>query len=235
MDIKQSTAIKLPIFFASVIDGSPLSGVTYDKVTVFIQGAGGASVQKVVAPGDWTEVDAVNMPGEYDLQFYVGELGTLGPFRYTVSYGGIAFPYRGLVTIVQVLGADIYSRIGAPVGASISADLQNAITAIETAIKGSGNKDLTQVDTDVQTAITNIATLTAIAQRILALSYDNVVEDGQSYDGNAKLLGSDVWFYDTAAHATLNDHVTGLLYRYRITGTYDTGGNCTMFRMTRVL
>ena len=209
--------------------------MTYDKVTVYVQSASGASTQKVVAPGDWFEVDSTNMPGEYDLQFQASEVGTLGPFRYTVLYNGVAFPYRGLVSIVQVLSADIYARIGAPVGASISADLQNAITSIVSSVKGSGNKDLTQVDTDVAANASAIATVEAIVQRILALSYDNVVEDGQSYDSNGKLLTSTVWFYDTAAHATLNDHVTGLLYKYQINGTYDVGGNCLKFSMTRVI
>lgn len=63
----------------------------------------------------------------------------------------------------------VYDRTGAPVGASISADLQGdtttittAITSAQTSIKGSGNKDLTQVDTHVGTAETDIEAAIAV-------------------------------------------------------------------------
>jgi len=143
-------------------------------------------------------------------------------------------------TVISNLAADTASIKGinnkdlSQVDSDVQTVISNLASAV-TNIKGSGNKDLTQVDTDVQTNGTSIAALTAIAQRILALSYSNLAEDSQSYDANSHLLSSTLWFYDTAAHATSNDHVTGLLYKYTIAVTYDVNGNCNSFKMTQVL
>jgi hypothetical protein len=81
----------------------------------------------------------------------------------------------------------------------------------------------------------DLSDVQSLTQRILSLSYDNVVEDGQVYDASGKLLSSDVWFYNSAANAATNDHVTGLLFRYNIEGAYDGQSNCTLFRMRRIL
>lgn len=54
--------------------------------------------------------------------------------------------------------------------------------------------------------------------RILGLVQQNRVFE-PTYDGNGDCTGGTVYIYDTAAHATTNDHATGLLYRYTLTNT----------------
>ena len=233
MELKQNVGTKVPVRLRAVVDGSPLTGVTYLQATVYIQKYGGASISKPLGPSDWIEVDAVNMPGEYDLVLQAGDLDTLGFFKYAVAQIGISMTYPGLMQVVANIESDIFALLGAPVGASISADLQSAVTSI----KGAGNKDLSQVDTDVTSGTAavqaTLVTIDSMLARTLALSYDNVVEDSQTYDGNSKLTGARVRFYDSAAHAITNDGVTGLLYQYLLAATYDGGGNCTSFRLTR--
>lgn len=233
MELKQNSSIKVPVRLRAVVDGSALSGVTFAQVVIYIQKHGGVSAVKPVGPVDWVEIDPVNMPGEYDLLLSAGDVDTVGFFKYFVSFPGISLVYPGLLQIVTNIESDTFDRIGAPVAINLATDLQNAISNI----KGSGDKDLTQVDTDVTGGISTIqgdlANIAAQLARALALSYDNVVEDTQVYDANGKLTSSRVLFYDTAAHAILNDGVTGLLYQYLIASTYDAGSNCTLFRMTR--
>jgi hypothetical protein len=74
-------------------------------------------------------------------------------------------------------------------------------------------------------------TFTAVT-RVLALSYDNVVQDQQVYDSGKRLTSARLRCYDSAAHA-LAAGTTGLLYTYAIAATYSSDGTCTNFSMTQ--
>lgn len=77
-----------------------------------------------------------------------------------------------------------------------------------------------------------VDSLIASVARVLALSYDNINEDQQAYDGGKRLTSARARAYDTAANA-LAGGLTGLLYTYAIAAAYDGSGNCTSFTMTR--
>jgi hypothetical protein len=308
MELKQSVGISVPVRLRAVVDGSPLAAVTYQQATVYLQKHGGAAVQKVLGPADWVEVDGVNMPGEYDLVLQNTDVDTLGFLKYSVTYIGISTYYFGLMQVVSNLEADTFGRLGAPAGASVSADIaaieahavaidakttnlpavpasQGDVTsstatlaadlaAAVTSIKGAGNKDITQVDTavaavkvdtaaialkttnlpavpaaqgDVTAAVTSIKGAgnkditqvdTAVAAvgvnvvELLGLLHKNAVLDGQTYNAGGRLTGGTLYVYDTAAHASLNDHVTGLLHSYTIFATYDLADHQTLYRLT---
>jgi hypothetical protein len=237
MELKQGVSVKVPVRLRAVVDGSALSGVTSTQVVVYVQKHGGAATLKTIEPASWTEIDATNMSGEYDLTLTAGDLDTLGFFKYHVSYPGISMVYPGLIQVVAQIESDTYSRIGAPVSTSISADIQTGITSI----KGASNVDNSQLSTAISDSLTivqdDIVTLSSIAARTLALSYDNVWEDEQTYDSNGKMTSARARFYATAwelDQAKMGVGYVVPLYTYIIEGEYDSGGNCTSFTMKRL-
>jgi hypothetical protein len=236
MELKQNVGTTVPVRLRAIVDGSALTGVTYDQVTCYIQKQGGASAAKAVTVGNWVEVDATHMPGEYDLTLLAGDLDTLGWFKYYVSYPGVSMHYAGLLEIVANLEYDTFTRLGAPVYGSTAGDIANVksdVGAAVVSIKGASNKDLTQVDTDVGALASGISTISANVIKALGLLYDNSVLDNQSYDGSGNLTGARLRTYDTNAHAIAAGG-TGLLMTYTVTATYDGGGNQTLFRIVEV-
>lgn len=211
MELKQSVATKVPVRLRAVVDGSALTGVTYSQVSVYIQKHGGASVLKALAPSEWTEVDAVGMPGEYDLSLSASDLDTLGFFKYYASYPGISMQYPGLIQVVANIESDTFTRLGAPVGASISADLQGVEASLAA----------------------DIAAVKADTVEVLGLLHKNAVVVNQSYNAAGRLVGATLRVYDSAGNALLNDGVTGLLSTYNILATYDAQQHETLYRLTK--
>jgi hypothetical protein len=130
MELKQGIAIQVPVRLVAVVDGAPWTGITYQQAVVYVQKQGGASYQKVLQASDWVEIDALNMPGLYDLQLSMSDLDTLGFLKYTAS-SALVLPYPGLMQVVPVQELDTYNRIGAPGGPSISADIATAIAMVQ--------------------------------------------------------------------------------------------------------
>jgi hypothetical protein len=113
------------------------------------------------------------------------------------------------LTLSVVQTGDAYERIGAPVGASISADIS--------AIAG-------YLDTEV----------TTIIDRVLGLVLDNHVEDDIVRDTNGLKTSSIIYAYNSAANATTHDKVTGVVGKYVVAVAYS-GGRMTKLTSTRVI
>lgn len=69
--------------------------------------------------------------------------------------------------------------------------------------------------------------------RLLGLSQDNWVMGDTVYDGNGNLTAATIYVYDTAAHATTHDGVTGLVYKWTISGVFS-GTSLTLAKQLRV-
>lgn len=108
MDLKQSTATKVPVRMLNA-SGVGVTGIAFGAATVYLQAFGGSSAAKVLAPGDWVEVDAVNLPGVYDLSLSALEMGTLGMLKYSVAAAG-AVTYVGIVNVIAYALFDVYSQ-----------------------------------------------------------------------------------------------------------------------------
>lgn len=98
MEIAQSAAIRVPVCLADSATGDGLAGVAYDDVTVYLQKQAAGAGAKSVTVDDWFEIDAVNMPGEYDLLLSAADTNTLGFLKYTVAASG-AKNYNGLLEV----------------------------------------------------------------------------------------------------------------------------------------
>lgn len=110
MDIKQSTQIKVPVRLVNTSDGGGTTGVTYGQVSCYFQKQGGASTQKVLSAGDWTEVDAANMPGVYDLTLSAMDTDTVGFLKYSVGKAGV-LTYLGLLQVTSTLLNDLAAAL----------------------------------------------------------------------------------------------------------------------------
>jgi len=249
MELKQGVALRVPVTLITSATGAPMTGVAFGAVVCYLQKQAGAAAPKVVDGTNWFELDSVNMPGEYDLLLSSGDIDTPGFLRYSVATS-TSQTYRGLMEVVANIESDTYTRIGAPAVTSIADDLQTAITSI----KGTSDKDLTQIDTAITDAITSIKgtsdkdltqidtaistiDFTAITDGIietLGMLHKNSVIMNQIYNAGGRLTQAELRVYDTSAHAVLNDGITGLLKTYTIYSTYDLLGHETLYRLTAV-
>lgn len=114
-----------------------------------------AAANSAHADGGFKEVDAANMPGVYRLDLPDAAVAT--------GADGVVVTIRGAVDMVQVsteimlvdnVAADVMARLGAPAGASVSADVAAVKTAVDdvptsaelaTALAGADDAILAQV------------------------------------------------------------------------------------------
>lgn len=165
---KQGVAAPVPICLKDAA-GSIVTGVLMAAVTATIRKADGTRVALVVdgAQNSWVEetTGAFSGKGGYVLTIGAANMNVPGPMMIAVNGGTGSF--LGTVTIVANQEKDVYDRIGAPAGASVSADIaavktdtgavkaktdnlpavpasQGDVTSARDSIKGAGAKDLTQ-------------------------------------------------------------------------------------------
>lgn len=221
LEYKASTIAVVPVVLTITATNLPHTGVAAGVVTVTVVKSNGVIVTYTPAGGQWTEFtwDAWAGSGYYALSIPVGSTDVAGILHYCVSVAGDD-KYFGVVNIVANLEADTYGRVGAPAGASVSADIAAAVTSI----KGASNKDLTQVDTAVATVGTSVA-------EMMGLLHKNAVLEGQVYNAGGRLTNATLYVYDTALHASLNDHITGLIHSYGIFATYDLADHQTSYTL----
>jgi hypothetical protein len=110
MEIKKSTAFKVPVRLLKTSDGTGQTGVAYTAPTVYIQKQEGSSTEKVLASTDWVEIDSVNMPGCYDLQLSTSDTNTSGFLKYSVV-NAAAEVFIGIMEIVSNLEEDTYTSL----------------------------------------------------------------------------------------------------------------------------
>jgi len=148
----------------------------------------------------------------------------------------------------------VYSRIGAPIGVSISADLQTvdghitsstsstdaAITAARVSIKGAGDRDITQIYTFVSHFDTQIDAMQATLDRSIGMLHENAVLDNCVYDLTTNNLRSArLRIYNSAANAvaakalgTGTTYDTGKIGQHSIVAEYS-GGSMTQYLVVR--
>ena len=182
MEIKQGTIFRVPVKLVDS-NGDPVTGTAFSNVTCYLQKQAGASAQKTVVEADWLQLDATNFPGHYDLVLSAANTDTVGFLKYSIAVSG-ADRFVGVVEIVANVEADTFARLGAPVGASTSADIAaaTAIALISRKVAtnrskvDSAAKTLTLYDDDGTTPLyvfnlkdsAGVATATAIYERVAA-------------------------------------------------------------------
>lgn len=113
MEVKTKTIFKAPVRLLTP-SGQALVGQTYDMVTCLIQKQAGTPYTKSLVASDWTEIDATNFPGLYDLELGQLDLDKVGFLKYSVRTASSGL-YVGVIGVVGNTAADIVKLIGQPI------------------------------------------------------------------------------------------------------------------------
>lgn len=155
------------------------TGVT--APTVYYAKPGGASTE--LAAPTWAELDATNMPGFYRLTPSAGMVDTAGNLAFCVQKTG-CIPFNGLVILRP---GDAYTRLGAPAGASIAADIATRLAtagytapdnATITAIAGYIDTEVAAILAAVDTEVAAIKAKTDTIGSVTVTVVSPVASDG---------------------------------------------------------
>lgn len=182
-EVKQSTAANIMLFVADSADHvTGKTGLTL-TVTASKNGAAFGSISPTVTERG---------NGWYNVALTSAETDTLGDLVVRATGSG-ADPSERLVAVVANVEADTYSRIGAPAGASISADIQTRSdfdASVDTVTVGTNNDKtgygLTSGERDsIATALLDLAngvesgeTLRQMLRMFRAIHAGIAVDDG---------------------------------------------------------
>lgn len=132
---KQGQAFRLPVVLTDASTGAAYNGVAYTQVQVTVIKADGTMVDLVIGPADWVPVTqtAYSQKGYYNLIVPAAVVDQDGILQVGVAVQGADF-FPGVVDVYAVSEKEVYDRIGAPVLASISHDIQT----ISAGVSGDG-------------------------------------------------------------------------------------------------
>ena len=162
------------IFFNLLNSGTEANETGIAAITVYYSKNGGAAIN--LAAPIFSEISAVNMPGVYKMTLDAAMMDTLGELLIYITAVGchdVKLSYHILANIAS----DIYGRLGAPAGASVSADiadLNTDVAAIDTKLGTPAGADLA----------TDIAVVDAVADAV-KLKTDQLSFTGSNVNANA--------------------------------------------------
>jgi hypothetical protein len=162
IEFKQGSTARLPVTMDDLV-GEPITGVTNDDITVSVKRYGQAVETVGSVDRSFSEFTdgAFADSGVYELVVGAAVTATPGVLHYIVTATGVA-PYRGIVKIVANEEGDTYTRIGAPVGASISADIAG-VQADTDDLQTKVNLVKAAVDTNLDTTVGSRASSASVA------------------------------------------------------------------------
>ncbi len=110
MELKKSTAFRVPVLMLNATDGRPYPTLIYSQMTVYIQKQGGSVVSFTPTNTDWFELDATNAPGAYDLLLSTSHTDTEGFLKCFVT-NTYCNTYRGLYEVVAYTQSEVYAKV----------------------------------------------------------------------------------------------------------------------------
>jgi hypothetical protein len=180
-EIKNSITVYVPVRFFDQ-SGVPISGIAFNTVSATVLHADGTAAIVTPASGgsapsaDWVEVTFGDFTGAgvYLLKVTGVNAAVNGFLSYAVSTSVVgAKKHVGVINIVANLEADTFTRLGAPAGASVSADIatlntQSAsiLTRIGTPAGASVSADVAAVKSELDTVNTTTSGTSTTASAI---------------------------------------------------------------------
>jgi hypothetical protein len=141
IEYKQSVAAFVPV---RIFDqgGVPQNGIAFGSVTAAIQKSDGSTAVVSVTITDWTEITtgAFNGAGVYALKLPASVLNLTGYLTFAVATPGNKI-HVGAIKVVANEEVDTFTRVGAPTGASIAADIANVdsdVAAVQASVTALG-------------------------------------------------------------------------------------------------
>lgn len=147
LTFKTGQTVRLPVVLTDATTGQAVNGVLYTQVQATVCKADGTLVDLTIGPSDWAQLtqSAYSQKGYYNLIVPASVCDQPGILQVGVAVSGADF-FPGVVDLRSALTDDVYSRIGVPVLADISHDIQ-AISA------GTGSGGFQPTDRDMMVAI----------------------------------------------------------------------------------
>jgi len=216
----ESVAGRRDVFMPMIDSDDHVSYKTGLTLTVRICKAGATSFSTIAGTSGECTFDAAGM-GVYVVHLAAADLDTLGQCILWVTSAGAdaqSIP-------VEVVACDVFDAAG--LGLS-RVDVEVGTRALE----AGGNVALIKAKTD--NLPSNPADEMGRIYRALGLSLENFVEDDMERDEQGRKTGSNLYLYDTAAHAELHDKVTGIVAVYHEYVHYGLGG-LDLYRSTRTV
>jgi len=127
------------------------------------------------------------------------------------------------------LVADVATAVWGAVARTLTSGLANLDVAVSSrAPEAAGNVAAIKAKTDNlpgdPASEATLTALSAVAARALGLSFENSGEREVVWDADHRLTSSKTYLYDSAAHASVNDGITGVIAAYQMTISYGVGG-----------
>lgn len=201
----QNQAKNATITLRKLSDGTRITGITDTDVAMYIRKEGGSLTQKTIDSSNFSEVDATNSPGLYEIDFTAAEMDTIGEFTVVVKENG---------------GADLAQ-------AELRIDVESDIASTLSDIQGGGFSTSTDSLEQIRSTVDDVETLTA---RVLGMSHENVRIDNHQYDANNNLTSSRIRLFPTANDA---QNQTNVLAEYEMTASYDSGNRLTSYSVIK--
>jgi len=126
MDVIQNTADTVSVVLLNTSDVE-LTGLVDTDITLYYRKDGGAATAKVIDNSNFREVDAVNMPGLYELDFTAADFDTAGEFAFVIAANvGVSLAQKNVIlnvldeddtnlairTSLDAVGADVTRILG---------------------------------------------------------------------------------------------------------------------------
>ena len=110
LQLKQSTAFRIPIRLVSSVDFTGVTGVTAPTVYIHKQEAVSTVSKSITNNVNWFEIDSTNFPGVYDLELSTDDTDTSGYIKVSVKSANSDW-YIGLYPIIPHIPEDLYTYI----------------------------------------------------------------------------------------------------------------------------
>lgn len=221
MDIQisatQSVEKAVQIFIRNSSTGAPVTGLGFgDFSPIYASREGSAAFAVTLTAGNFSEIDAADMPGFYEFTMSDVLLGTLGEIVFF-------FPTLGTPTEEVVVRVEVKPAL-------VAADLSEVVTDLDE-IKGvgfaTGDDSLVQIRTTVTASLNTIA---ANVTRALGLSQENFTITGHVYDGDGNLTQSTVTIYPSRDDLILDQNE---IATYTMLAAYDGDGRLTNYSVRK--
>jgi archaellum component FlaC len=243
IDVLLQTESKITVILVTASTGEPKSGVTPADVTLYYRKAGGSPVLKTLSGSNFLEIDAVNMPGVYEITFSAGELDTEGPFVAHIqrnlsedldfSYVSLQVAKARTTEVSESLDTipPLISDLDVKVDGVLSSvnDLTADITGISTAVS-SIESDVSQVLSDLGQVSSDVQMIQDTVIRIAGLNQENYRIINQQYNADNKLVGADIRIFGSAADTLSNSNP---IATYQLSAVYNGSGLLIDYRVTR--
>jgi hypothetical protein len=138
------TSVSLPVLLIKAADSTELTGKVAADVTASYWRQGGvrvaitasdlAAVNSAYAAGGWKEVDASNEPGLYRLDVPDAALVAGADWVIVSVKVASAFVYHERLSLETKGSAEVDTKLGSPIGASVSADLVTIAAYVDTEV-----------------------------------------------------------------------------------------------------